>query len=56
MNKTVENKQKTLKLLTKYASSGLRTLVVAAREIPRQEYNQWSMKYKQAKLALKDRK
>ncbi len=34
MNKPIEKQEETLKLLTGYASSGLRTLAVAAREIP----------------------
>ncbi len=40
-----EVKDKTWVHLEKYASIGLRTLVLAKRVIPDEEYNQWEKKY-----------
>jgi len=45
----------TMKHLEDYASDGLRTLCFAMREIPLEEYNEWSKIYEQASLALSER-
>jgi hypothetical protein len=52
MKKPVNKQKETWKHLTKYANIGLRTLVVATREIPENEYNTWKKKYQNAKSSL----
>ena len=45
----------TLNCLTKFANTGLRTLLVAEREIDPYEYEGWNKKYQKATCAIKDR-
>ena len=45
----------TLKCLEKFATEGLRTLLLAKKVIDPEEYQRWSNKYKEACLALDDR-
>ena len=45
----------TMKSLELCATEGLRTLCLAMREIPSEEYSEWLQMYTQATLALKDR-
>ena len=40
-----ETKNNMYKLLESYASTGLRTLVLASKEIPKEEFDEWSEKY-----------
>jgi magnesium-transporting ATPase (P-type) len=41
--------------VNEYAEGGLRTLFLAERIIPEEEYNAWNKKAKQARLEIKDR-
>jgi magnesium-transporting ATPase (P-type) len=43
MNKQI--KDRTWDLLQNYANIGLRTLLLAMREIPEQEFNKWKSEY-----------
>ncbi|KAI5952714.1 DRS2 [Candida jiufengensis] len=45
----------TLRHLEDFAAEGLRTLCIASRIIPEQEYNEWAKKYYIASTALQDR-
>jgi P-type E1-E2 ATPase len=56
MKRPVNKQEETWEHLTKYANTGLRTLAVASREIPQQEYESWYKLYKKSKVALKKRK
>ena len=47
--------EKTDEYCRSYAQEGLRTLYLAMREIPENEYQQWNKKSEKAKLALKNR-
>ncbi|KAF8629398.1 hypothetical protein AX15_003453 [Amanita polypyramis BW_CC] len=47
--------EKTLAHLEDYASEGLRTLCIAYRDIPEQEYKQWSAIYDQAAATINGR-
>lgn len=47
--------QKTEDYIQKFASEGLRTLLIAQKEVTLEFYNQWSHQYQQAMLALSDR-
>lgn len=47
--------EQTLVHLEDYATEGLRTLCVAMRDIPEQEYRQWSKMYEQAAAQIQDR-
>lgn len=42
--------EKTEKHLERYANSGLRTLLIAERELPKRLYEEWSEKYRLAGL------
>ncbi|XP_071965131.1 probable phospholipid-transporting ATPase IM isoform X2 [Antedon mediterranea] len=41
--------------LNDFANEGLRTLVLAMRDIKDEEYNEWNLRYHEASTALKDR-
>ena len=56
MKKDCAMKKETEDHLTRYANTGLRTLVVGAREIPEEEYIEWLEKYLKVKALLKGRK
>ena len=56
MKEPVYKRNVTWEHLTKYANTGLRTLAVASREIPQQEYETWKKLYNKSKVALKKRK
>lgn len=45
----------TIKHLEEFASEGLRTLCIASRIVPDQEYEQWASEYHEASVALEDR-
>ena len=45
----------TLEYLTDFANVGLRTLLVAEREIDPYEYESWNKKYQKALCTIKDR-
>lgn len=47
--------QKTEQFLSSYANEGLRTLLIAEKEVPPSFYNDWSQQYQQAMIALQDR-
>jgi len=44
-----------LQLLEKYSREGLRTLLIAEKEITEEEYNEWNFKYQQALLSTTNR-
>lgn len=46
---------KTMQHLNMFAAEGLRTLVIAYKEIPPDMYSEWEAKYKEASLAMEDR-
>ncbi|XP_038055242.1 probable phospholipid-transporting ATPase IA isoform X6 [Patiria miniata] len=50
-----EHRDETLLHLGEFASEGLRTLCFAFREIPKQEYEDWSATYYKASTALQNR-
>ena len=50
-----ENVDKTIKTLESFSKEGLRTLLIAEKEISEFEYNTWNQKYQQALLATKNR-
>ncbi len=52
----IAKKKETEACLDEFANHGLRTLAVASRVIPEKEFIQWSKEYKEAKLALENRK
>ncbi len=56
MKEPVYKRNVTWEHLTNYANTGLRTLAVASREVPRQVYDSWSEEYRVAKCSLKDKK
>ncbi len=43
-----KNLEQTLKIIEEYGVIGLRTLLLAKREISQQEYNEWQIKYEKA--------
>ena len=45
----------TTKILDEYANEGLRTLLLAQREIDPKEYSDWNAKYQKALLSMKNR-
>ena len=45
MKSPVYKKNETESSLTTFANTGLRTLAVASREIPVEEYKSWAKKY-----------
>jgi len=48
-------RRKTLKQIDRFSSQGLRTLVVAFRELSEEEYRTWQAEYNEAASSLKDR-
>lgn len=54
-NKRGTVQQDTLDILTKFASEGLRTLVMAKSELDEATYSQWARKYAEATTAIVDR-
>lgn len=46
---------KTMQHLNMFAAEGLRTLVIAYKDIPLDMYEEWEAKYKEASLAMEDR-
>ncbi|EKM80737.1 hypothetical protein AGABI1DRAFT_119321 [Agaricus bisporus var. burnettii JB137-S8] len=55
LNKHQPYTEKTLMHLEDYATEGLRTLCIAFRDIPEQEYKQWSSIYDQAAATINGR-
>ena len=55
MKKPVNKQKETWECLTKYANTGLRTLIVASKEISQNEYNTWKRQYQNAQSQLQDR-
>ena len=55
MKKPVSKQEETQECLTKYANGGLRTLIVASKEISQNEYNTWKRQYQNAQSQLQDR-
>ena len=47
--------EKTEKFLQNYAEEGLRTLLLAQKEVDIEFYNDWSQQYQQAMLSMTDR-
>ena len=45
----------TNQFLQDYSKGGLRTLILAQREIPESEYEKWNKKYTEAQLSMFDR-
>jgi magnesium-transporting ATPase (P-type) len=55
LRKDSENVENTISLLEMYSREGLRTLLLAQKEINEHEYNSWNMKYQQALIATSNR-
>ena len=51
-NKNPKLVKQTNDFLEQYAQDGLRTLLIAEKEIGEVEYREWSLKYKQAQAAV----
>lgn len=51
LREDAENVDSTIKLLEMYSREGLRTLLIAQKEISEAEYAKWSYKYSQALIA-----
>ena len=45
----------TIKDLENFANEGLRTLILAEREIPQEEYAKWAIRYQKAITSISDR-
>lgn len=48
-------KQKTVKMLNRYARDGLRTLCIAKRVLTEEEYRRWAEGHRDAEQSLEDR-
>jgi magnesium-transporting ATPase (P-type) len=55
LHKEAANVQKTVKMLEGYSKEGLRTLLIAEKEISEDDYNMWNGKYQQALIATSNR-
>jgi magnesium-transporting ATPase (P-type) len=45
LHKESKNVEKTIKTLEAFSKEGLRTLLIAEKEISEDQYNQWNLKY-----------
>ena len=55
LHKDAKNIDSTIKMLEKFSKEGLRTLLIAEKEISDDEYNAWNIRYQQALLATSNR-
>ena len=55
LHKEAQNVEKTVKMLEGYSKEGLRTLLIAEKEISEDDYNMWNVKYQQALIAKSNR-
>jgi phospholipid-translocating ATPase len=55
LHKEAQNVEKTVKILEGFSKEGLRTLLIAEKEISEDDYNIWNGKYHQALIAKSNR-